>query len=100
MVGTLYQLAPDALVMRPRRRAWVVGSVDGNSRPFVIPDKLATVAGVTGLAIAGVSLDMATKYQPALTRLHTGAGESLAGLATEPSRRVRRLEYLSHPAFA
>lgn len=44
--------------------------------------KLTVVAGVAGLAIAGISLDLATKYQSALTRLHTGAGESLGGLAT------------------
>ena len=38
----------NAIVMHPRRWAWILGSVDGNARPFVIPNGAAFNPAGTG----------------------------------------------------
>jgi HK97 family phage major capsid protein len=52
-IHTTRYMPPSAIVMHPRRWAWIISAVDGSGRPMVTPDAMNPIAQSGGVITAG-----------------------------------------------
>ncbi len=76
--------SPSAIVMHPRRWAWLVAQVDASNRPLVVPvaqgpsNALATFGGVVQQQVVGTMQGLPVVTDPSIpTNLGTGANEDM-----------------------